>query len=698
MSAPLDSASRLASAGLRVFPAKVTAASDPSKFEKRPLVHWRMESTSDEMQLERWWQDEPTAAIGIDLAPADLVVIDLDRHGGPDGVAAFNELCTGRELPPGPITDTPTGGRHLYFRQPKSGPLGNARGRLPAGIDVRGVGGFVVGPGSCRPDGKAWRTASGCPDLADAFQSGDIPELPEWLASIIRTDKALHKGETELDSTSERERHYAAVALEHVSREVSASHEGSRNNTLNAAAYRMGRFVGSGWIEEGRVREELIRACQKNGLANDDERAALKTILSGLSSGRTKPLPSLPLRFKPNMQEPTDHEHVTSRFPLWWHGEPTPHNERRWLVQGILPEGAVGLLSGQSSVGKSFVALDLAASIMTGEPFAGRNVGGRGGILFVAAEGAFEIPSRLKAIVEERIRPAGLPDLNPDELPFAMADGCPPLLHDGKANGPIIGELINAARSARARLVAEHQVELACIVIDTVAAAAGFTDENDAAQAQALFRALNFIGEATGAAILGVDHFGKSTETGTRGSSAKEAAADVVLAVIADKDLSGKVTNRRLAVRKLRAGEQGIEIPFDLRPVQLGVDADGHPVGQLVVEWLPTDGKRGSARPKRLTPAVTILLDSIGTAGCEDGAARDMRVSGDGPLVRAVDREAVRKVFNDRYPADGETEEQRRSARRQAFKRATELAQAKYLIGVENDDLGRTWVWPIIGS
>jgi hypothetical protein len=75
-----------------------------------------------------------------------------------------------------------------------------------------------------------------------------------------------------------------------------------------------------------------------------------------------------------------------------------------------------------------------------------------------------------------------------------------------------------------------------------------------------------------------------------------------------------------------------------------------------------------------------------------------MHVSGGGPLVRAVDREAVRKVFNNRYPAESETEEKRKSAKRRAFKRATEQAQAKYLIDVQNDNRNRKWVWPINGS
>ena len=68
--------------------------------------------------------------------------------------------------------------------------------------------------------------------------------------------------------------------------------------------------------------------------------------------------------------------------------------------------------------------------------------------------------------------------------------------------------------------------------------------------------------------VLGIDHFGKSLEAGTRGASSKESSGDVVLACLGDKQLSGSVTNTRLAVRKHRGGRQGQEYPFTLRVVE----------------------------------------------------------------------------------------------------------------------------------
>jgi len=69
---------------------------------------------------------------------------------------------------------------------------------------------------------------------------------------------------------------------------------------------------------------------------------------------------------------------------------------------------------------------------------------------------------------------------------------------------------------------------------------------------------LKAIAETLGCFVLGVDHFGKVVDTGTRGSSAKEASADVVLALLGDKAISGGVTNIRLALRKRREMKAGV--------------------------------------------------------------------------------------------------------------------------------------------
>ena len=191
--------------------------------------------------------------------------------------------------------------------------------------------------------------------------------------------------------------------------------------------------------------------------------------------------------------------------------------------------------------------------------------------------------------------------------------------------------------------------------------------------------------------MLGVDHFGKNQLAGTRGAASKESAGDLVLACLGDKELSGSVTNTRLAVRKNRGGQQGQEFPFTLRVVEAPEpDEDGEPITTMVVDWQPaarrSSGTAGSVGPM---PAPG---SAHGGAAAEAGAdgnlgrSRCRSANGpDGPMVRMVDQEIVREQFYSHTPAEG-TPKQKRQLRSLQFKRALGWAEDQQLIGIEEID------------
>jgi hypothetical protein len=298
----LTAALSLAVAGLTVFP----AGSD-----KRPLlVGWQERASTEEEQVRKWWDSYPAALPAIVVGRASLVAIDCDRHpGGNDGIKAFNELVSanGAKLANVPMTKTARGGAHLFFRQPPGEPLGNGRGELPDGIDVRGVGGFVIAPGAVLPDGKRWQSVNGRPLLADAFKAGSIPELPQWLADIIRPNRqpngdridefAPSFADMPVANSSSRGQAYATAALQGAAAELSAAPTGKRNETLNAVAFRLGRMIARDWIDEKIVADALLGACDANNyLREHGHRATMKTIESGIEAGRKQPHPDLPDR------------------------------------------------------------------------------------------------------------------------------------------------------------------------------------------------------------------------------------------------------------------------------------------------------------------------------------------------------------------------------------------------------------------
>ena len=378
---------------------------------------------------------------------------------------------------------------------------------------------------------------------------------------------------------------------------------------------------------------------------------------------------------------PTDQQHQSEASAIRWHGDVDHSQSRPYLVQGLVPEIGIGLISGQWGTFKTFTALDIAHRVMSGEPFIGCEIMRRGGVLFIALEGTDEVPIRLQGAINHRgkLRRA----------PFAWIETCPRLVDKNAAD-----ELGAFAQQVADRLKAKFDLPLSLIVIDTIVAAAGYTrsgEENDAAANQAVMNTLRQVARRAGCFVLAVDHFGKATETGTRGSSAKEGAADLVLALLGDKSVSGEVTNTRLALRKRRGGANGQEFPFRPRVVDMGIDKFGKPSSTLVIDWGSTNEAPATAKADpRWSKSLRLLRQVLMNLLVDHGT--DQRIHADGPVVRIVNVETVRAEFYRCYLADGDTEAKKAAARQKAFKRAIGDAQGRGVIGLW--DLGTaTVVW-----
>jgi AAA domain/Bifunctional DNA primase/polymerase, N-terminal len=343
--------------------------------------------------------------------------------------------------------------------------------------------------------------------------------------------------------------------------------------------------------------------------------------------------------------------------PIRWHGDVNPLESRPQLINKILPEVGSGLVSGQWGTYKTFVVIDIATSVMSAEPFIDFAVARRGGVLFIAAEGASEMPARIEAAIK-----AKCPKLSP--APFAWLETCPALIN------PETGAILVArAKEADDVMMARWNLPLVLIIIDTIVVGAGFTkdgQDNDTAVGQRIMSTLAELAKATRTFVLGVDHFGKTIETGTRGSSAKEGAADVVLALLGERTVAGKVTNPRLALRKRRSGPNGEEFPFETRTVDLGMSQFGEPVSSLAIEWTPeirTPTNNDKAWPKSLRLLQRAMMSVLADRGVNQYPFPN------GPMVRAVDIEIVRAEFYQSYPADGAAK-QKQETTRKAFNRA----------------------------
>jgi hypothetical protein len=80
---------------------------------------------------------------------------------------------------------------------------------------------------------------------------------------------------------------YASVALAAEADRVARAPVGTRNDTLNRAAFALGRLVGAGLLDPALVTDELTAAARWAGLGRVE---AGRTIRSGLTAGRRQPL------------------------------------------------------------------------------------------------------------------------------------------------------------------------------------------------------------------------------------------------------------------------------------------------------------------------------------------------------------------------------------------------------------------------
>ncbi|GIU78824.1 MAG: hypothetical protein KatS3mg005_2062 [Bryobacteraceae bacterium] len=117
-----------------------------------------------------------------------LLVVDLDRKNGYDGMAQWQDLCRQHGYDsPAPLVQTPTGGWHIYFSAPSSRRLAGHVGVLP-GVDLRGDGNYVLVPAS-RTDAGEYRYVD--PDRTEA---GPHPPAPKWLLDLAQPDKPKGPG------------------------------------------------------------------------------------------------------------------------------------------------------------------------------------------------------------------------------------------------------------------------------------------------------------------------------------------------------------------------------------------------------------------------------------------------------------------------------------------------------------------------
>jgi hypothetical protein len=610
---------RCASSGFLVFPCH----SEGAKAKAPRIKGWQEAATAEEVIIREWWRRWPDSLVGLHLEAAGLIAIDADRHGGPDGVAAWEELSAANGFDPAafPAVETPGQGRHIYMRGPAGIEPSNGRGALPPGVDVRAAG-YTIASGCELPDGRRYEPAAGTPPV-----SLDSPEAPPWLVAMLGTARRAVDPTIpvcDLDTPANVERAVAFLA----SAPPAIEGQGGDETTLKVACV-LKDFGLSSATALDLMAEHWNDRCAPPWQLDE---LAVK-VENAYRYGQNPPgILSPTIDFAGVELIPP--RYIVRKSRLRWLSDADAQKQPDWLLRQWLPEIGVATIAGQSRVAKSFIALDLAHALAMGEPFFHKTARERVGVLFVAAEAPGTIGPRLEAL-----RLYKLSGVDPDMLPVAWVDlddvARPPDLSTRVAT--IIRAIEQHVADASAEMRQRFGLRLGAVMIDTAGAAFGVADSDDEA-AKLVMGALGVLSRKAAALIMPVAHFGKDDRSGIAGSYYWTAAADVVFAVTGDVcERTGDVTNRRIAITKNKLDEQGPISAFELQRVNLGLDRDGAEVTSAVVK--ATIEKPKAERP---SPHADLYRE------CLFNAMVDKAVEIDGRA--AAERRAVLALFRERKP------------------------------------------------
>jgi hypothetical protein len=543
-----DAALAMASLGLHVFPC------NPDKTPK--VAAWEQSASASPFDIAVKWDAAPDSMPGLPVGAHGLVVIDADkRASGPNGVEAFVTLCAENriDLSSAFVVETPSSGLHFYFST--TTPYSNSSGSLPKGIDVRGKGGYVIGPGATLPNGRSYRIVGGSWDT--------IPPLPDALAAFLRekrpaTPSMLPDGATALRVT-DRERSYAEAALADDVAKLAAMGEGEgRNKALNDASHSLGTM--GGWIDLNVSADRLLAAAVTNGyVAKDGEAAAVKTITSGIEAGRLKPRSLLsagepetidldPAFVIAIAEYKRKHSNRASsgqpsgkRLVTVLQGSSIMEKPITWLWDGYLPQGKLTLLAGAGGTGKSTIAFSLAATITNGGMWPdGTRCNVAGNVLIWSSEDdpADTIKPRLMAV-------------GANDRRYGVVGGT--------IDENNVSDSFDAARDMDGLREAVAQIGgISLLIIDPIVTAV----TGDMHKANDVRRSLQVIVDFAAecnCAVLGITHFakgtaGKNSAERVIGSQAFAALARMVLVAAKEEESDRRVFTRAKSNNSVDAG------------------------------------------------------------------------------------------------------------------------------------------------
>jgi hypothetical protein len=536
----IDQARAIAAAGLRVLPIK------PGR-KNPPMKSWQTAASVDEKAINAWWNGlYRDHGIGIAMGPQpdgrNIFAIDIDTHdedaNGYDTIAELEDTH-------GPLPDTVTsvtgsGGAHQLYAAPAGAIIRNQQSagqRVGPGVDIRGDGGQIVVAPTIHPDThRVYQWQQG-----RAPWEHVIADAPKWLLDMVTDQPAppaptkaptvdLYAGPDEESPADALRRRWnwrdelarAGWQEGHTTgddtyytrpgKEVRKGHSAVLHGDdgpfviftteIPASLRQLGHAVRKG---EGFAFSpfEWYAAHQHAGSLSDASRALRAEMSPPMPT--TAATPQTANEGPPVAPEPTFDETLAAMLIDWGEFWNQDHKAAEWLAEPVLAQGRSTAIFAPGGTGKSLLSLYMAACIATGRKLFGRPVDPHN-VLYLDYEMTADD-------LAERLEQMGFgDDCDLSRLHYALLPSLPGL--DEPEGGKAVVRMA-------------EMVDAALVVIDTFGRAV-HGDENDADTVRSWYRWTGLHLKHDGRAFLRVDHAGKDTTKGQRGTSAKNDDVDVV--------------------------------------------------------------------------------------------------------------------------------------------------------------------------
>ncbi len=255
-----------------------------------------------------------------------------------------------------------------------------------------------------------------------------------------------------------------------------------------------------------------------------------------------------------------------SGLPVWNVADLALEKEMRFVWEGLLARGCVTLLHAPPKTGKTYLLFGLLQAMTSGQPFLGLNAE-HAGAVYMTEEGR-------ATLNEKRVR-------------FGINDQAPVWFLSRRerefARMPLKRSLRVAGEWAQQR-------GAGILVIDSLGAWSGMQgeEENNASHTEEVFNLFKAEAAARNVAVLVIHHSQKNGNK-ARGSSALEAAADVIIRLAAPEDGS----NRRTLLAKGRFSATPDRLEFDLTPdgYEVATDPKAGNRAQQLFDFIPSEGE-----------------------------------------------------------------------------------------------------------